>query len=89
MQREIELKETFKLKSKPKENIRNEILHENIQSLDLMLLLWTHFTSILSLSYNCAPIYSFINVITKQIVGFKVYTLEVFGGNFDQNHARG
>jgi hypothetical protein len=27
-------------------------------------------------------------VITKQIVGFKVYTLEIFGGNFDQNHAR-
>jgi hypothetical protein len=30
MQRELELKETFKLKSKPKEKIRNEILHENI-----------------------------------------------------------
>jgi hypothetical protein len=52
------------------------------------LLLWTRFISSLSLSYNYAPIYSFINVITKQIVGFKVYTLKIFGGNFDQNHAR-
>jgi hypothetical protein len=24
----------------------------------------------------------------KQIVGFKVYTLGIFGGNFNQNHAR-
>lgn len=75
MQREIELKETFKLKSKPKEKIRNEILHENIQTWELKLLLWTHFTFIPSLSYNYAPISSFVDVITKQIVGFKVYTL--------------
>jgi hypothetical protein len=27
-------------------------------------------------------------VITKQIVGFKVYTFEIFGGNLDQSHAR-
>lgn len=65
------------------------MLHENIRTWDLKLLVCTHLISILSLSYNYAPIYSFINVITKQIVGFKVYALEVFGGNFDQNHARG
>jgi hypothetical protein len=32
MQREIELKGTFKIKSKSKKKTRNEILHEDIQT---------------------------------------------------------